>query len=139
MARYHDALMRRGDFERLVQRHLDPALLPRGFRLTPQGPADVDDKQPSAVYEAETKDFARRFPRLAGNLSDAPCVDFWVHLNPTSGRISSELEGPSLEDVMGRLGVISPAPAENANLEAQLDGLARSIAAMLDAARSETP
>jgi hypothetical protein len=135
MAGNHNAFMRRGDFERLVQRHLDPALLPRGFRLTPQAPADVHDKQPSAVYEAETKDFARRFPRLAGNLSDAPCVDFWVHLNPTSGKISSELEGPSLEDVMGRLGVIDLALGENAHLEAQLDRLAKSIAAVLDAAR----
>jgi hypothetical protein len=127
--------MRRGDFERLVQRHLDPALLPRGFALTPQPPADIYDKRPHAVYEAETKDFARRFPRLAGNLSDAPCVDFWVHLDPTSGKISSELEGPSLEDVMRRLGVIDLARGENADLEAQLDQLAKSIAAVLDAAR----
>lgn len=50
--------------------------------------------------------------------------------------ISSELEGPSLEDVMGRLGVIDLALGENANLEAQLDRLAKSIAAVLDAARS---
>ena len=92
----------------------------------------MHDEQPSAVYEAKTKDFARRFPRLAGSLSDAPCVDFWVHLNPTSGRISSELEGPSLEDVMGCLGVIELALGENATLEAQLDRLARSIAAVLD-------
>ncbi len=135
MARYHNAFMRRGDFERLVQRHLDPALLPRGFTLTPQPPADVEDMQPRAIYEAQTKDFARRYPRLAGNLSDAPCVDFWVHLNPSSGKISSELEGPSLEDVMRRLGVIDLALAENAGLEAQLDRLAKSIAAVLDAAR----
>jgi hypothetical protein len=128
--------MKRGDFERLVQRHLDAALLPRGFTLTPQAPADVDDPQPSAVYEAKTKDFAHRFPRLAASLSDAPCVDFWVHLNPTSGKISSELEGPSLEDVMERLGVIDLVLTENATLEAQLDRLAKSIAAVLDAARS---
>jgi hypothetical protein len=132
----HNAFVRRGDFELLVQRYLDPALLPRGFSLTAQPPADVHDKQPSAVYEAETKDFARRFPRLAGSLSDAPCVDFWVHLNLTSGRISSELEGPSLDDVMRRLGVTDLALGENANLEAQLDRLARSVAAVLDAARS---
>jgi hypothetical protein len=96
----------------------------------------VHDKQPSAVYEAKTKDFARRFPRLAGPLSDAPCVDFWVHLNPTAGKISSELEGPSLEDVMRRLGVIDLPLGENANLETQLDRLAKLIAAVLDAARS---
>jgi len=128
--------MRRGEFERLVQRHLDHVLLPRGFRLTPQPPADVMDEQPSAVYEADPGDFARRFPRLAGGLSDAPCVDFWVHLNPNSGRISSELEGPSLEVVMGRLGMSDWGNMENADLDAQLDQLAKSIAAVLDAAIS---
>jgi hypothetical protein len=94
------------------------------------------DEQPSAVYEADPGDFARRFPRLAGDLSDAPCVDFWVHLNPNSGKISSELEGPSLEVVMGRLGMSDWGNIENADLEAQLDRLAKSIAAVLDAAIS---
>jgi hypothetical protein len=63
--------MRRGDFEALVRQHLDRELGPRGFRLTPQPPADWDDPQPCAVYEAEPGDFNRRYPALAV-AGDAP-------------------------------------------------------------------
>ena len=45
--------MRREDFEDLVRHYLDPELIPRGFRLTPQPPADGNDDTPAAVYEAD--------------------------------------------------------------------------------------
>jgi len=57
--------MRRGDFEDLVRRHLDGELVPRGFTLIPQPPADWDDDQPRAVYEARPDEFDRRYPALA--------------------------------------------------------------------------
>jgi hypothetical protein len=68
--------MRRGDFEDLVRRYLDGELTPRGFRLTPQPPADWEDVQPRAVYEAAPADFNRRYPALASD--DPRCIDLWI-------------------------------------------------------------
>ena len=98
--------MRRGDFEDLVRRHLDGELVPRGFALTPQPPADWDDAQPRAVYEAEPADFNRRHPALASD--DPTCIDLWVELDPTTGRISGALNGPSIQEVTERLGLTTP-------------------------------
>ena len=138
--------MRRGDFEGLVRRHLDGVLVPRGFSLTPQLPADWDDDQPSAVYEARPNEFARRYPAFAPLLASygeltVPCIDLWVHLDPSSGRITCELEGPSLEARMDELGIRDPSPAEEApeTTAEQLDRLAVQIAAVLDAATGVPP
>ena len=127
--------MRRGDFEGLVRRYLDGELEPRGFTLTPQPPADCDDGQPRAVYEAKPDDFNRRYPILAAS-GDAPCIDLWVELEPTTGRISAALEGPSVQEVADRLGLARrPASsAPNADLAAQLTDLAERLAELLDAA-----
>src|SRR3984893_19394841 len=116
--------MRRGDFEGLVRRYLDGELEPRGFTLTPQPPADCDDGQPRAVYEAKPDDFNRRYPILAAS-GDAPCIDLWVELESTTGRISAALEGPSVEEVADRLGLARRAAsrAPHRDLAAQLPGL----------------
>jgi len=74
--------MRRGDFEALVRRHLDGVLVPRGFELTPQPPAEWDDEQPRAVYEAAPADFNRRYPAIA--CDDRQCIDLWVVLGSSS-------------------------------------------------------
>ncbi len=133
----YDCGMRRGDFENLVRRYLDSELLPRGFRLTPQTPADWNDEKPAAVYEADPHDFAERYPALRRHPgSDVRCIDFWVHLDPSTGKITSELEGPSLETLMVRLGVMDPAETEPApsDTDSQLRMLTRRIDAILDAA-----
>ena len=130
--------MRRGDFEDLIRQCLDIELESRGFRLTPQPPADCNDEKPAAVYEADPDDFGERYPaldaRAGGNVR---CVDLWVHLDPLTGTITSELEGPSIETLMERLGVMEPAGPSQAPMdtESQLKRLARRIAAVLDAAR----
>jgi hypothetical protein len=127
--------MRRGDFENLVRRHLDGDLVPRGFHLTPQPPADWDDKQPRAVYEAEPADFNRRYPALA---SDDPfCIDLWVELDPNTGTIKTALNGPSIEDVTERLGLTRPPTSgpPNTDLGLQLTDLSARLAEILDAAQ----
>jgi hypothetical protein len=128
--------MRRGDFEDLVRRHLDEALLPRGFALTPQPPADFDDDEPHAVYEAWSDDFNRRYPALAV-FGDPGCIDIWVLLDPRTGRISSRLNGPPLEEVMARLGLSrrpTPGPPGTA-IALQLTDLAARLAELLDRAK----
>lgn len=131
--------MRRGDFEDLVRRHLDGVLEPRGFRLTPQAPADVEVSEPAAVYEAAPTDFARRYPRLASVPNEVPCIDLWVRLDIPSQRIGCELEGASIEERMASLKVHDPvkSQAHGSNVIGQLTLLAARIAAMLDAAASE--
>jgi hypothetical protein len=130
--------VRRGDFQDLVQRYLDIELHPRGFRLAPQPPADWDDEKPQVVYEANPDEFGERYPaldiRARGNV---PCVDLWVHLDPTTRRIWSELEGTSIESLVERFGVADhaePAP-KSTDTEAQLKSLARNIRNLFDAAR----
>src|ERR1700736_5104408 len=74
--------VRRGDFEDLVRTFLDEELEGRGFRLTPQRPADAEDEKPAAVYEADPDYFAERYPALDGRAGgNVPCVDLWVHLD----------------------------------------------------------
>lgn len=121
----------------LVQRHLDGALTQRGFRLTPQPPADSDDQRPSAVYEAHPDDFGERYPPLDARVrGNAPCVDLWVHLDPSTGLITSELEGVSPEELLARFRLDDPAQLEpvSRDPDVQLGGLASRIAAILDAA-----
>src|SRR5713101_7259153 len=96
--------MRRGDFEDLVRRHLDGELVPRGFTLTPQPPADWDDDQPHAVYEARPDEFDRRYPALAVG-GDPPCIDLRIQLDPRTGKVSSTLNGFLVEEVSKRLGL----------------------------------
>ncbi len=126
--------MHRGDFENLVRRHLDGALVPRGFELTPQPPADWDDEQPHAVYEAEPADFNRRYPALGSD--DPRCIDLWIQLDPSTRGISSALDGPSVEEVAERLGLNRPPTSgpPNTDLELQLTDLSARLAEVLDAA-----
>jgi hypothetical protein len=130
--------VRRGDFEHLVRRYLDMDLESRGFRLTPQPPADWEDEKPSAVYEADPDDFGERYPALDARAGgNVPCIDLWVHLDPVTGQISSELDGPSIETVMERFGVADLAQPISARMDTgtQLKRLAWRIAAVLDAAQ----
>jgi hypothetical protein len=127
--------MRRGDFEDVVRRHLDEELVSRGFALTPQQPADWDDAQPHAVYEADPADFNRRFPALASD--DPRCIDLWVQLDPKAGRISASLNGPSIDEVTERLGLTRPATSgpPGTDLGLQLTDLSARLAELLDAAK----
>jgi hypothetical protein len=127
--------MRRSDFEDLVRRHLDRALLPRGFALTPQPPADRDDDEPHAVYEARSDDFNRRYPALAVR-GEPGCIDVWVVLDPKTGRITTTLNGPSLEVVMARLSLPRPPTPDPPapDLAVQLTDLSPRLAHVLDAA-----
>jgi len=131
--------VRRGDFEDLVRRFLDAELEVRGFRLTPQPPAECDDERPAAVYEADPDDFGERYPALDARAGgNAICVDLWVHLDAPTGAISSELDGPSIEALMERFGVADDTQLISARIdtETQLKRLAWRIAAVLDAART---
>ena len=128
--------MRRGDFEALVQRHFDDQLVPRGFTLTPQPPADWDDEQPDAVLEARPDDFNRRYPALAA--PDEPfCIDLWVELDPRTGTVTGTLNGYSVTQLAARLGrtraAASGRPASS--LELQLADLSTRFAELLDAAQ----
>src|SRR2546427_7125716 len=127
--------MRRGDFEDLVRRHLDGELVPRGFALTPQPPANWDDDQPHAVYEADPEDFNRRYPALAVG-GDPRCIDLWIQLDPSSGRISGTLDGPSVDEVSERLGLTRPATSgpQGTDVGLQLADLGARFSDVLDAA-----
>src|SRR2546425_4387998 len=128
--------MRRGDFEDLVRRHLDGELVPRGFALTPQPPANWDDDQPHAVYEADPEDFNRRYPALAVG-GDPRCIDLWIQLDPSSGRISGTLDGPSVDEVSERLGLTRPATSgpQGTDVGLQLADLGARLSDVLDAAK----
>jgi hypothetical protein len=128
--------MRRGDFEDLVRRHLDGELVPRGFTLTPQPPADWNDDQPRAVYEALPVDFNRRYPALAVG-GDPPCIDLWIQLDPGTGRISASLDGPSVDEVSKRLGLTRPPTSgpQDTEVGLQLSDLGARLGDLLDAAK----
>jgi hypothetical protein len=128
--------MRRGDFEDLVRRHLDGELVPRGFTLIPQPPADWDDDQPHAVYEARPDEFDRRYPALAGG-GDSRCIDLWIQLDPRTGRISSTLNGPSVGEVSKRLGLTRPptSGSRGTDVGLQLTDLGARLRDLLDAAK----
>lgn len=128
--------MRRGDFEDLVRRYLDAELVPRGFTLTPQPPADWDDDQPHAVYEAQSDDFNRRNPALAVG-GDPPCIDLWIQLDPSTGRISGTLNGLLLEEVSQRLGLTRPPTSgpQGTDVGLQLTDLGARLGNLLDAAK----
>jgi hypothetical protein len=131
--------VRREDFEHLVRRYLDIDLESRGFRLTPQPPADWEDEKPWVVYEAHPDDFGERYPALDARAGgNVPCIDLWVHLDPVTGQISSELDGSSIEAVMERFGVADLAQPISARRDTgtQLKRLAWRIAAVLDAAQT---
>ena len=127
--------MRRGDFEALVQRHLDGVLVPRGFELIPQPPAEWDDEQPRAVYEAAPVDFNRRYPAIA--CDDPRCIDLWVELDPSTGMIRGALNGPSIEEVTKRLGLTLPPMSgpPKSDIGLQLTNLAAHLAELFDAAK----
>jgi hypothetical protein len=130
--------MRRGDFENLVGRYLDVELEARGFQLIPQPPADFDDERPAALYEANPDDFGERYPALDGRPGgNDRCVDLWVHLDPTTGSISGDLDGTPIESVAETLGVVDHAgPASDpTDIDVQLQRLAKRVAMALDAAR----
>jgi hypothetical protein len=128
--------VRRGDFEDLVRRHLDGELVRRGFTLTPQPPADWNDGQPKAVYEALPVDFNRRYPALAVG-GDPPCIDLWIQLDPGTGRISGSLNGPSVEEVSERLGLTRPPTSgpQGTDVGLQLIELGARLGDLLDAAK----
>src|SRR5256886_504867 len=128
--------MRRGDFENLVRRHLDAALVPRASPLIPHPPEDGDDAHPRAVYEAGRGGFDRRYPALAVG-GDPPCIDLWIELNPSTGRISSTLNGPSVEEVSKRLGLTRPSMSGSHGMDVglQLTDLGARLCDVLDAAK----
>ena len=128
--------MRRGDFEDLVRRHLDGELVPRGFTLIPQPPADWEDDQPRAVYEARSDEFDRRYPALAVG-GDPPCIDLWIQLDPSTGRVSSTLNGPLVEEVSKRLGLTRPPTSgpHGTDVGLQLTDLGARLRELLDAAK----
>ena len=129
--------MRRGDFENRLRGSLDKQLTPRGFHLTPQPPADFFDEKPAAVYEADSDEFGLRHPaldrRLAGNTR---CVDLWFHLDKSTGKVISDLDGASLESLMDQLGLpMLPETIEfTEGIDKQLSRLSSQILAILDAA-----
>ena len=67
--------MRRGDFEDLVRRHLDGELVPRGFTLIPQPPADWDDtyRAPSTRHDRTSSTAATLPLRLAAIRPASTC------------------------------------------------------------------
>jgi hypothetical protein len=130
--------MRRGDFENLLRGALDSDLNPRGFHLTPQAPADFIDDTPWAVYEADPNEYGERYPRLdSRDTGNTICVDLRFHLNRSTGRITSDLDGTSLDDIATQFGLPllnehSPEP-----LDEQLKRLSSQIVAILAAAEKK--
>jgi hypothetical protein len=128
--------VRRGDFEDLIRLHLDGELVPRGFTLTPQPPANWDDDQPRAVYEADPEDFNRLYPALAVG-GDPPCIDLWIQFDPRTGSVIGTLDGPTVEEVSERLG-LTRAPTSGpfgTDLGMKLADLAARLGDLLDAAK----
>ncbi|MGH2748608.1 MAG: hypothetical protein ACRDKB_11885 [Actinomycetota bacterium] len=134
--------MTRGDFERLIQHHMDEVLRPRGFALTPQPPADVHDPEPFAVYEADPEEFARRYPKLGESLlDDDPCVDIWIKHDRETERLLCELEGHPLGDLLedadlSEVAAMIERISGSGSLVEQLDAMAVGFAAALDANRA---
>lgn len=128
-------------FEEFACRHLDPVLNPRGFRLTAQSGFGVGRNgipYSSAVYEAEPKDFARRYPRLGEPMSHDPhypCIDFWVKQDEETHEIFAELEGYTLIERLTRAGKINEAKqlAESPKDDAsRLRAIADAVTVILD-------
>jgi hypothetical protein len=129
--------VRRGDFEHLVRRYLDTELLPRGFRLVPQPPADADDEKPQALYEADPNEFGQRYPALDGRAGgNVQCVDIWVRLDLATGGVSGDLDGAPIDTIADTIAVMAAADStpKQVNTEGQLQQLARRIAMALDRA-----
>lgn len=129
--------MRRGDFENLLRRLLDKRLHPRGFHLTPQPPADFFDDKLAAVYEADADEFGQRYPALDGRgTGNTRCIDLWFYLDQSTGKVTSDLDGASLDALMPRFYLPSlPESTESPEaIEAQLSRLVSQILAILDAA-----
>lgn len=101
--------MRRAHFEGQARRGLEDVLTPRGFTLTPQG--DIEEPEPSAVFEAKPADFARRYPGLWHFYEDLAesCIDLWVHFDAASGHVRCELEGDDLATLYHEMGREPPA------------------------------
>lgn len=127
----------RGQFEEQLRHVLDKDLTARGFRLTRQPPGDFDDNKLGAVFETDANEFGERYPLLDGRAGgNTICIDLWFHLDKATGRITSDLDGASLESLMARLGVENGAePSESLeDADKQLRRLSWQIAAILDAA-----
>jgi hypothetical protein len=131
--------MRRGYFEELLRRHLDIDLAPLGLHLVPQPPEDVEDANPSAVFEADANEFGQRYPALDNrNRGNTICVDLWIHLDPVTGKFTAELDGAPLEALLDRFGVSDLTASSGAPQDAssQLSLLARRVVSILQAART---
>jgi hypothetical protein len=129
--------MRRGEFENRLREALDKELTPRGFRLVPQPPADFLDDKPAAVYEADPDEFGPRYPALDSRLTgNTRCVDLWFYLDTPTGRITSDLDGASVESLIEQFGVpaLTESPESPEDLDLQLSRLLSQIVAILDAA-----
>ena len=130
--------MRRGDFENLLRRLLDTELNPRGFALTPQAPADFVDERLSAVFEADPDEFGERYPALDGRASgNTMCVDLWFHVDGSTGKLTSDLDGTSLDALLNRfhLPPRAQSPQSPESLESQVTALLAQILAILEAAK----
>lgn len=117
-------------------------LTPRGFTLTPQG--DIDEPEPSAVFEADPDDFGRRYPGFADSAEDlaGSCIDLWVHYDATTARIRCELEGDDLVQLYRDLGYDPPSnlpTAVSGDHETQLAVWAPALAHLLDTAATSPP
>jgi hypothetical protein len=129
--------MWRAEFEDRVRQGLSPVLTPRGFTLTPQG--DVDELEPSAVFEADPGEFGHTYPgfrQMAENLAGS-CIDLWVHFRAVTGTIRCELEARDLGEAYRELGHEPPRglPREvPGDLETQLEAWAPALSQLLDTA-----
>lgn len=129
--------MRRGDFENLLRRLLDKELNPRGFTLTPQAPSDFVNQLQAAAYEANPEQFGQRYPALDQRATgNTRCVDLWFHLDESTGKVTSDLDGTPLDALLTRFHLTSgSALAESPEtIDAQVSTLGSHILAILDAA-----
>ena len=131
--------MRRGDFENLARMALDAQLNSRGFRLVPLPPADFSDDNPMALYEADPNDFGPQYPALDPRIKGiTPCVDLWIHLDTSTGKVTSDLDGTPLDSLANQFGVSRVKPTDvPAEIDYQLSRLASEIVAVLDAAKTQ--
>ena len=128
--------MRRGEFENLLRRLLDKELNPRGFTLTPQARADVVSTTLAAVFEANPDQYGERYPALDQRATgNTPCIDLWFHFDQSTGKIRSDIDGTSIDDLMNRFNLRAPALTRDTDaIEAQVSVLGAQIVAILDAA-----
>jgi hypothetical protein len=131
--------MRRGDFENLLRRLLDKELNPRGFALTPQAPADFIGEKQAAVYEANPDQFGERYPALDQRATgNTICVDLWFHFDESTGSVTSDLDGTSLDALLNRFHLRRPGEVaeSSSDLETQVSALLSQVVAILDAAQA---